>query len=457
MDVISPDIYFDPATATGFLPNKELKVTVQGMSKSTAKADILTPSDAPIEKDYNASTKVAWWGDDNNFPAKLIAEWEKNPTLANALNVRIDRIIAGGIEWGREFITPDGEKVFKYEPDPEINNFLRSFQTKNYFIHAANDFVRFGNFFPEIIFTNDKSKVASINRQSAPDCRWAKQNPTTGFVDKCYINKNWALSRREDSTDTITNWTIDPYVDTIETIAAETNILKYIFKPQLPTHRTYYDLVTWWTAKTSGWLDHSNLIPIAKNAKIKRGHHLNKHIEINQLYLEAKYGEKWIKGTPDQKNTCIMAELKHFNEMFQGEEKTGGTLVTPIFYRNEDYSTPINAWEIHDLTTQDTSAEYLKSSEEADAKIHYAVGVDMTTTNTKSGGGRNGSDKQEAFNIDMLTNFRYFEALVDVIYWALEYNGKNPNGDLIIRPKTPILQTQAALSPDKRKPTMPNA
>lgn len=454
MDIVKSNTPF-----LAYLPANQAIVSLKGASKlagGTGKVQDqeLPPSEA-IQYDQNKSTLIAWWGDNNDFPQKIDKEIELNPTLAGAIKKKIEYLYAGGIEYGTEAIV-DNQRVWMPMITPEIDVIINSAQT-NYLGQAIFDYIRYGSVFPEFVFTLDKSNVYLLTEQSAFDSRWQKQNPATGYIDFAYINKNWSLGRKEDAVDTITLPVIDPFIDTPDLIRTE-NIFRYLFRSRIPTSKNYYPLVDWWTAKTSGWLDVSNYIPRFKKSLMERQMTANKHMEVDMKWLAKKYEDRWEKADLEEKNNIFKEELQHMNDMMMGPDKAGGNFMTSKFW-DPDIQQWVSAFTIHELKSSNTSGEYIQDSNEADAKIHYAVGLDMTMSNTKGGSGGggagSGSDKREAFNMEQSTNSIHVSVILAPVYWMLNYNGLNPNGNIKLRMRSPYLQTLNQVTPTKRDTTLP--
>jgi hypothetical protein len=440
-----------------FLPASETIVSVKGNIKSASsskrkgKTVEETPPSNAIEYDQNKATQIASWGTNNDFPAQMDTEIELNPTLTGAIEKKVRYLYAGGVEFGEEVIV-DGKKTWQYLDNPEINMMLNSPQVQQYFAQAIFDYVRYGSVFPEIVFSLDKSKALFCTGQEAFHSRWQKQNPSSGYIDNAYVNRNWALGRDDKSADTLTIPVLDPFVDTVDSIKLESNIFKYIFRSRIPTSKTYYPLVNWWSAKASGWLDVSNYIPRFKKSLMLRQMSAKKHCEIDVKWLEIKYEDKWLKADVKTKNEIFKAEIKHMNEILTGPDKAGGTIMTSKFW-DADISQFVSAFTFHDLSDQSTSGAYIEDSNEADSKIHYAIGLDMTMSNTKGGsgmGGGSGSDKREAFNMEQSTNTLDASIILMPIYWMINYNGLNPTGSIRLRMRSPQLQTLDNVSPDNR-------
>lgn len=438
---------FQPNGVIGiaYLQSRNAIVSIGSLAK-TAGATTTTPQ----EEADNPNDPLAPWGENNDFPDLLEDEIQKNTTLSGAIESKIDYLLAGGVEYGIESIV-DGQKTWQYLDDPAYDTLLYSQQAEQYLAQSIHDYVKYRSIFPEIIFTADKSKAMFATAQKAMHGRWAIQS-NLGSIDNAYLNANWRLGRRYDSADTIKVPVIDPLIDTPELIHTE-KILKYIYRPPIATSQTYYPLVPWYSAKISGVLDLSNSIWIFKKTLLDRQMTPKFHLHLNQLWLLQKYGDRFRKATPEQMNKIFLDELKHLNEMMHGVENTGKNIATMTFFHDESQKW-VNVWDIEAIKGETFSGEYIPDSEEADLHIHWAVGTDPTLQGQKKSQGQgagSGSDKREAFNIDMSTNQRHVSVILSVFYFMRNYNGLNPKVKL--RMKAPFLQTLNQVTPSERQTT----
>lgn len=444
---VSHFVAYSEATDTRF--------SIKGASSKKASSEEITPPSMSVIKDENKASKVAWWGENNDFPNVADKEIKKNPTLTSALRKKVEYLYTQGIEFYKEKII-DNKFVIIPVSSPELNAIKNAFQTKQYLAQSVFDYTRYYSFFPEIIFSLDKSKALYLTAQKAVNTRWGKQNESTGLIELAYINSNWAEGRKEDSPDTIIVSVLDPFVHSIDAVKLDTANLKYIFWPHIASSETYYPLVDWWSVKESGWLDISNYIPTYKKSLMLRSMSAEWHIEVHIGWLKEKYGETWAKATPEMQNQIFLDEINHFNQMRMGPDKAGGNVMSTKFW-DEESQTLVSAWTFNDLSQSNkSSGEYIQDSNEADQKIHYAVGLDSTTTNTSAGGGLgdgSGSNKKEAFNMVQSTKSIHEEIILSPILWMINYNGLNPDNDIQIRFKTPILQTMNNVPPSQRDTT----
>lgn len=431
-------------------PAQSAIVTVKGASASTS-GKVIKPS-LPHEEPDNINDPVAWWGDSNALPDELDVEIEKNPTLSGAIEKKIDYLFAGGIEYGREKIVGT-DKVWQYVEDPNYEALLSSVYTEQYLAQAIHDKVRYGSVFPEICFSTDKKTALFLTAQQANDCRWGIQSKA-GTIDHAYINKNWQLGRQHSSPDTIKVPVIDPLLDTPELISTE-SALRYIYRTPFATSKTYYPSPRWYVAKTSGWLDVSNLIPKFKKALMELQMTIKYHIEVNEDWLRKKYKERYENATAEENQKILLEELKHFNEMYKGADNAGKNLMTVRWFnpQSNEYE---SMWTLKAFDAPTFSGEYLQDAEEATYHIQYSVGLDPTLLGSKKGSGMgagSGSDKREAFNISMSTSQRHVSEILSPLYFIRNYNGYDPT--IKLRMRTPFLQTLNQIKPDQRQNTQP--
>lgn len=373
------------------------------------------------------SQKIAYWGDDNLFPqnVKKLADLTFIPGVI-AMQVRA---LYGSLEYGVEVFDPATKKyVFTPSENPDVDDFLKKTNVKRYLIEAASDFYWFGNIFPELILTNDRSKIASISVQEAMFSRFEKQNPKTGAIENCYINANWDNGGKEDDPNTTVIPVIDPYYDAVGSLQARKDGFKYIFPLSFPTPgSTFYQVAPWDSVRKSGWLEIASLIPKWKKALMTNQLSIKYHIEVPDYYWSWKYKD-WENKTDAQRKTIVENELKNFNAFFSSPDNSGRSFMTQSKFdseRNIQYP----GWKITALDDKLGDGKYIDDSNEASSQLLFALGVDGTligTTPGKSMGAGSGSDKRVAYNMYMQLRQADEDILFEPLHFIRDYNGWDP-------------------------------
>lgn len=421
--------------------------------------EAITQPDQSVEKLFGVNDDMVPWGDNNQFPKEWEDEIEKNDTLTDAIEKEVDRIVAGGIEYGYEEISPEGEKVFKYFTDPEIDEFLNHPLQQYTFQQITRDYIVHRLPVAELLFDSTKSKCVGISGIPAVHFRWGKQG-NDGYILNGYYNRNWYLGRKSTDADTIKIPVIDPLIDTVDLIKTEVGVLKYVYRIPIVSHRTYYPLAPAYTAKTSKWLPIINRIADSIDFALINQMSPKYHLEIDQEWLATKYGDRWENATPEEMNLIFMEELQHFNDMMHGVKNVGKNIMTAKSIHkilNKEYS----SWTITELKGSVFESGWIEMLQEGVLHVVKSVGLDPTIQGGNSGskmGAGSGSDKREAFNIRMVTAGRHVNSILHPFVFALQYNGKTAPGGkrIILRTVTPILQTLNNVTPNERATKIPD-
>lgn len=409
-----PHIMNDAGTVA-YLPGRKMAVVFE---------KVKTPSTPQV---YNISPiDITPWGDDNLFPQTVIAELKKT-FVPSVLDWKARALYSGGIVFGKE--DDNGNFIrSKRSENPEVWDFFKKSNVKRYAIEAAKDFYWFYNAFPELILSNDRSKIVSLVAQDASYCRWSKQNPKTGLVDYCKINANWELGTANDKQ-TITRPVIDPYYDPVGNLKARKDSFNYIYPLSYPSPGcSFYQLADWNTMRESGWLDISIAIPKWKKALMKNQISIKYHIQVPDFYWSWKYGKDWDTMSADKRKAARDNELSKFNSFLTGEENAGHSIMT-TFRFNEQLNKEYPGWKIEAIDDKVQDGKYIEDSQEASAQMLYMLGVDGTLIGNAPGkgmGAGSGSDKRLAFNIYISLCTSHQDILLEPLAFIRDYNGWDP-------------------------------
>lgn len=378
----------------------------------------------PKQKEQGGGDDVAPWGDDNDFPQKLISVVEQSTEIAPLLDWQA-RAMQGRevIAVQRVYDDDSGKFVERVVNDEEIDDFLQDTTTKRYMRESSLDFFYFWNVFPELIKSVKGDKIAYIGTQDASFCRWSKQD-NNGIIRKCYVNANWPDAKSTDK-ETIKYPVIDPYsTQRIEDVRNSKDD-RFIYPISYPSPgKVYYQLSKWHGFIVSGWADIARSIPQAKKSMMKRILSAKYILRIPINYWPAVYPD-WKDMTSDQKLAKKKEKLKEINDQLTGMENAGKTIMNEFgkdMFTNQD----VPAWEIVEIESNTKSGEHLEDSREASEHLMRAVGVDPTLVGDGPGkkmGGGSGSDKRIAFNIYVALLQAYRDVILEPLYFIAEYNG----------------------------------
>ncbi len=388
-------------------------------------------------KPENKTRKVAFWGSDNNFPQTIKELAEKSSLIAPTIDWKVRAMHGLGIHPFKLIdYKDDGSPIYEALKKgallKEIQDFFRRTNINRYLLESSVDFYWFFNVFPEFVLSNDRQKITSITLQDAMFCRWEEQNPNTGIVENCYISSFWP-QWNEDHTTTV------PVIDIYDAYRVEKlrddSRYKYIYPVSYPTPgKVYYQLAHWDGVRQSGWLEFSLEIPKWKKGLMTNQITLKYHIAVPSYWWEWKYPQ-WNTFTEKEQAEKRTAELDSFNSLLQGSEKAGKTLMT-TFYYDETMKKEYPGWKISPIETKLGEGSYIEDSEEANAHILYAHGVDKTLIGyggKNAQGAGSGSDKHVAMKIYRSMLFAHQQCILEPLQFIADYNGWNEENDLVFR------------------------
>lgn len=175
------------------------------------------------------SKKDDWvfYGEDNLFPDYLISLLQGSATHNAIVMNKVNLILGEGFKaFGLN--VEDTAKIQKFINNPYGTEDLNKILKKCIF-----DYVVFGGFALEIIYSNDKKSIAQIEHIDFSTIRSGKINPQTGNVDYYYVSPNWNRRYVKDNEPKRLQAYNPDEID-------ESNQLLYV-KPYFPGN-TYYPL-----------------------------------------------------------------------------------------------------------------------------------------------------------------------------------------------------------------------
>lgn len=371
------------------------------------------------------SSKVSPWGEDNDFPQKVIEAIEASTELGPLLDWKA-RALQGRELRAFKVTGWDAKKktmIYEYVDDPEINEFLSHRITKRYLREAATDFFYFWNVFPDLIKSKGGDKIAYIGTQDASWCRWGLMN-SKGNIEKCYISSNWPEAKVDDK-ETIKIDVIDPYSHSaVEDLKGNKNIKRIVYPISYPSPgKAFYQLAPWNGFLTSHWAKIARSIPKSKERKMALMLSAKYILQIPINYWPAVYKD-WAKKTPEEQRDIKKAKVKEINESLTGIDNTGKTILTEVGY--DENGREIPSWKIIPIESAFKDEKELEDSREASQHLMRALGVDSTLVGDgpgKSMGGGSGSDKRVAFNIYVALQQPYRDVILEPFHFIAEYNG----------------------------------
>ncbi len=397
-----------------------------------------SPTMTVVEENKWQSSEVVFWGEDNDFPRRIVEQAMKvavvPPSLffhANMLSGSTILPVIKHYEVNNQGI----KEVIEVVDDPEIWEFMNNAHFKRYRRECAVDLFWFQNTFPELILTKDRKKIALISPNEAMHCRWAKQNEQ-GICESVLVSANWPKAKKGDKYVTEIP-AINPYAyDIVEATRGQANDYKFIYPCSYPSPgRNFYQLAFWDGIRQSGWMEILTQIPSLKAYLLKTQMRVAYHIQVPSSYWEKTYGEKWKKADAVQRKNIRKEHFEAFDKILSGEKNAGKAFVSE-YGQSIDGKTS-EQWTIEPIKDPNHDGKFVQDSLEATANLFYALSIDLTLAGfaSKDMGSRSGgSDKREALLIYLEKMKPLREIELEPLRFVARFNGwqkKYPKLDFI--------------------------
>jgi hypothetical protein len=409
-----------------------------------------TPS-APVDKGATAGV-VAPWGPGNDWPQQVLAALAKSTILYPVLDWKNRAVYGSGIVYGKvSGYKPDGSEIFQPVKDPVLREFFRRSNLERYGFEGLQGLLYFGQGFPELILSNDRSQITSVTIQDAPFCRYATQQPGQALPPHVYISAGWPDARPGDGyTEQVP--TLDPYYSDIEHLRADKRGFKYIWPLSVSSPgNALYQVPAWSVILKSRWFDVALAVPEFKKQLFDNQLSIKYLIEADVRYWEWKY-PSWKDKKDEERKRIIAEELDAFEKTMAGTAGAGKTLLSVTMPDPTDPSKTIKVFTITAIDDKIKSGLYIEDSQEAASHFYTALQVDATLAGVSPGkdiGSGSGSDKRVAFNVFVATHSFYQSLLLEVLNFIRDYNGWDP--DLEFRFLVPQVNTADASKETNKK------
>lgn len=357
--------------------------------------------------------KIFYWGSDNLFPQNTYEKYiRKDDVIPPLLKWKVDALFGGGLVYGVEFMD-NGEHRFEQIMLPEIEDWLERTDIDLYLSEAAHDRYAYANFFPKLIpDSSGTGKIQELYAEDATFCRMGKQDEKTGRIQQVMVNGDWTNKGEANAKSYIA---IDRYGDVQEQIRKAAGGKKDIQMIMPMYYRVNgnvaYETPTWYGIKESGWLELSQLIPMAKKAKLENGATLRLHIELHPEYIKNKYPGYYNDAktyTAEKRKKILSDEGKAVLEAISGADKAGKIFISGL-YVNPHTNQSESLIKITELGSRKEGGDYLEDSQEADyhkIRAHNVPPVLYGSTPGAKNLAGSGSEGRVAMNHYIMLNFR---------------------------------------------------
>ena len=170
-------------------------IPLLGFSKSFFASTVGTPSSSaatpPNDDAENFDgQKIYPWASGNNFPDEAESIIRKSTVLNSGLKYKLQTILGQGIFPAKVTgYKENGQETLEVIQDVQLQKLLRSRMIRRYLQLSIRDVLKYGNSFPEFIFSEDGGKITGINIINARHCRWEEMS--RGVIKNLFVYGNW--------------------------------------------------------------------------------------------------------------------------------------------------------------------------------------------------------------------------------------------------------------------------
>jgi len=374
--------------------------------------------------------EVASWGQNNDYPQKLLANLRLNGAGLSGLKVLAKTHYGSGFVLAKETFENNKRIISQQsiKQYPDINEFWVRNQMKRFWLETIKDLEYWSLAFPEYILSNDYKTVNRIKRQQTANCRFSVMNEVTGGIENVYLSQKWAQGIDVASKYVSTIPLVDSYwsADEVREYCKANKIHNFVRPMFYPlVDESYYPRAEWHAVNDNGWFNIANSIPKFKEAIFNNQINIKYTIEVNEDYFSRKYKEDWETFDAEKRDAIRKAFVDEVDTALRDPAKAGGSIMS-IAYK-DDAGTPQPGLKITSVDDKYKEGSYLPEASAANSEILFALGVDPSLIGAGIPGGKlgagSGSDKRESFLILSALCKTNRETTLEPFEFIQQYNG----------------------------------
>jgi len=257
------DILFNNAGVPLIAYGKSYQSTTSGTPSDKPK-NVLQPKYPDEEYLIVGDTKIAVWGNNNDFPSMADQVISSVGVLNTGLKFTRNFTLGQGIfACTVTGFDESGNEVLSRVKDKSLITFANSRLVRRFMSKALRDYLKFGCAFVQVIMNGDGSKMVGINTINAKYFRLgiADQN---GVIQKCVVSGKWPDTPGQDQYQVFEVLDeYDPFSDLQRRRWAQKTAGKsfiFVIRDSWGSGE-YYSSAIWWAAYLAGWIDIAKKVP----------------------------------------------------------------------------------------------------------------------------------------------------------------------------------------------------
>ena len=398
-----------------------------------------TPSDKPknvLQPKYPdeeylivGDTKIAVWGNNNDFPSMADQVISSVGVLNTGLKFTRNFTLGQGIfACTVTGFDEAGNEVLSRVKDKSLITFANSRLVRRFMSKALRDYLKFGCAFVQVIMNGDGSKMVGINTINAKYCRLsiADQN---GVIQKCVVSGKWPDSPGQDQFqvfDVLDEY--DPFADLQRRRWAQKTAGKsfiFVIRDSWGSGE-YYSSAIWWAAYLAGWIDIAKKVPSFLKKAYENQITWKWHIQIPYAFWDKQFPAIQF-ATTELRKAAIESYMDSIESNLCGTENADKPIFT-FFDINPQNGKAEEQWIIKPLENKLSNEQNLVTSAAANSEIMFSIMVNPNVLGAGMPGGtyagnQGGSNIREAYLVNIANCWLDRQDLLDVLELFIRYNG----------------------------------
>jgi hypothetical protein len=358
---------------------KPVATEVNAAPKPTKRNANATPAEGTLEV-----TNQDWapWGDNDDFPERLLEKLDKLGVMKSALDVNGDMHYGGGIVWAKDIYTEEGKLVRKLVNIEGWKQWLRDTAYEVTHGEIVDSLEIFYIAFP-LITLGDDGKVAHVRLLDTPRTRLQRRD-SSGAIKNVYYNVHGTVSREKVKPIPI----YDP--------ANPRKFRSFVYPIMYRTlGKIYYPEPNYYATFRAGWADVAIKVASFMKNVYTNMITIKYHLRIPLSSLKTHYKD-WDTKTEEQQIAAIVEFKNRVDDYLAGNENAGKSVYS-VFDDHQNFKHV----EIEPIKNFLDIASELPSNIAANSEMLFAAGTDpaLVGLNNPGGGdlnGSGGSDKRES-------------------------------------------------------------
>jgi len=422
------DILFNNAGVPLIAYGKSYQASTTGTPSDKPK-NVLQPKYPDEEYLMIGDTKIAVWGNNNDFPSMADQVISSVGVLNTGLKFTRNFTLGQGIfACTVTGFDESGNEVLSRVNDKSLITFANSRLVRRFMSKALRDYLKFGCAFVQVIMNVDGSKMVGINTINAKYCRLsiADQN---GVIQKCVVSGKWPDSPGQDQFqvfDVLDEY--DPFADLQRRRWAQKTAGKsfiFVIRDSWGSGE-YYSSAIWWAAYLAGWIDIAKKVPSFLKKAYENQITWKWHIQIPYAFWDKQFPAIQF-ATTELRKAAIESYMDSIESNLCGTENADKPIFT-FFDINPQNGKAEEQWIIKPLENKLSNEQNLVTSAAANSEIMFSIMVNPNVLGAGMPGGtyagnQGGSNIREAYLVNIANCWLDRQDLLDVLELFIRYNG----------------------------------